>query len=109
MGWVIREGSFPWNAPNEEGAYRAYATNERRSRSRPSTEKGPAKRLTHFSDGLLVVTQRGIAPRRSRNLGSTQRISAVSALLRGIDISWYEFDACLRANLAPPPECKDAP
>ncbi|MBX2814125.1 MAG: hypothetical protein KTR25_20115 [Myxococcales bacterium] len=53
MGWVIREGSFPWNALDEEGAYRAYATDERRSRSRPSTEKGPAKRLTHFSDGLL--------------------------------------------------------
>ncbi|MBX2813241.1 MAG: hypothetical protein KTR25_15610 [Myxococcales bacterium] len=55
MGWVIREGSFPWNAPDEEGAYRAYATDERRSRSRPSTEKRPAKRLTHFSGGLLVV------------------------------------------------------
>ncbi|MBX2812965.1 MAG: hypothetical protein KTR25_14210 [Myxococcales bacterium] len=53
MGWVIREGSFPWNAPDEEGAYRAYATDERRSRSGRSTEKGPAKRLTHFSDGLL--------------------------------------------------------
>ncbi|MBX2810646.1 MAG: hypothetical protein KTR25_02505 [Myxococcales bacterium] len=55
MGWVIREVSFPWTAPDEEGAYRAYATDERRSRSRPSTEKGPAKRLTHFSDGLLVT------------------------------------------------------
>ncbi|MBX2812703.1 MAG: hypothetical protein KTR25_12880 [Myxococcales bacterium] len=54
MGWVIREVSFPWNAPDEEGAYRAYATDERRSRSRRSTEKRPAKRLTHFSDGLLV-------------------------------------------------------
>ncbi|MBX2812516.1 MAG: hypothetical protein KTR25_11930 [Myxococcales bacterium] len=53
MGWVIREVSFPWNALDEEGAYRAYATDERRSRSRPSPEKGPAKRLTHFSDGLL--------------------------------------------------------
>ncbi|MBX2814005.1 MAG: hypothetical protein KTR25_19480 [Myxococcales bacterium] len=53
MGWVIREVFFPWNALDEEGAYRAYATDERRSRSRPSTEKGPAKRLTHFSDGLL--------------------------------------------------------
>ncbi|MBX2810691.1 MAG: hypothetical protein KTR25_02730 [Myxococcales bacterium] len=53
MGWVIREVSFPCNAPDEEGAYRAYATDERRSRSRRSTEKGPAKRLTHFSDGLL--------------------------------------------------------
>ncbi|MBX2812743.1 MAG: hypothetical protein KTR25_13080 [Myxococcales bacterium] len=31
MGWVIREVSFPWNAPDEEGAYRAYATDERRS------------------------------------------------------------------------------
>ncbi|MBX2811974.1 MAG: hypothetical protein KTR25_09190, partial [Myxococcales bacterium] len=50
---VIREGSFPWTAPDEEGAYRAYATDERRSRSRRSPEKGPAKRLTHFSDGLL--------------------------------------------------------
>ncbi|MBX2813319.1 MAG: hypothetical protein KTR25_16005 [Myxococcales bacterium] len=55
MGWVIREGSFPWNAPHEEGAYRAYTTDERRSRSRRSTEKGPAKRLTHFSDGLLAA------------------------------------------------------
>ncbi|MBX2811220.1 MAG: hypothetical protein KTR25_05400 [Myxococcales bacterium] len=55
MGWVIREVSFPWNAPDEEGAYQAYATDERRSRSRPSTEKRPAKRLTHFSDGLLVM------------------------------------------------------
>ncbi|MBX2811094.1 MAG: hypothetical protein KTR25_04770 [Myxococcales bacterium] len=55
MGWVIREVSFPWNAPDEEGAYRAYATDERRSRSRPSTEKRPAKRLTHFSDGLLAL------------------------------------------------------
>ncbi|MBX2813888.1 MAG: hypothetical protein KTR25_18875, partial [Myxococcales bacterium] len=36
-----------------KGAYRAYATDERRSRSGRSTEKGPAKRLTHFSDGLL--------------------------------------------------------
>ncbi|MBX2811947.1 MAG: hypothetical protein KTR25_09055 [Myxococcales bacterium] len=53
MGWVIREGSFPCNAPDEVGAYRAYATDERRSRSGPSTEKGPAKRLTHFSDALL--------------------------------------------------------
>ncbi|MBX2814053.1 MAG: hypothetical protein KTR25_19720, partial [Myxococcales bacterium] len=50
--------SFPYNAPDEEGAYRAYATDERRSRSRPSTEKGPAKRLTHFSDGLLEVSPR---------------------------------------------------
>ncbi|MBX2813680.1 MAG: hypothetical protein KTR25_17820 [Myxococcales bacterium] len=32
---------------------RAHTTDERRSRSRRSTEKGPAKRLTHFSDGLL--------------------------------------------------------
>ncbi|MBX2812021.1 MAG: hypothetical protein KTR25_09425 [Myxococcales bacterium] len=56
MGWVIREVSFPWNALDEEGAYRAYATDERQSRSRRSTEKGPAKRLTHFSDGLLVLT-----------------------------------------------------
>ncbi|MBX2811663.1 MAG: hypothetical protein KTR25_07630 [Myxococcales bacterium] len=32
---------------------RAHTTDERRSRSRPSTEKGRAKRLTHFSDGLL--------------------------------------------------------
>ncbi|MBX2812727.1 MAG: hypothetical protein KTR25_13000 [Myxococcales bacterium] len=55
MAWVIREVSFPWNAPDEEGAYRAYATDERRSRSRRSTEKEPAKRLTHFSDGLLGV------------------------------------------------------
>ncbi|MBX2814083.1 MAG: hypothetical protein KTR25_19895 [Myxococcales bacterium] len=53
MGWVIREVSFPCNAPDEVGAYRAYATDERRSRSRRSTEKGPAKRPTHFSDGLL--------------------------------------------------------
>ncbi|MBX2811518.1 MAG: hypothetical protein KTR25_06905 [Myxococcales bacterium] len=53
MGWVIREVSFPCNAPDEEGAYRAYTTDERRSRSGRSTEKGPAKRLTHFSDGLL--------------------------------------------------------
>ncbi|MBX2811704.1 MAG: hypothetical protein KTR25_07835 [Myxococcales bacterium] len=53
MGWVIREVSFSWNALDEEGAYRAYATDERRSRSRPSTEKGPAKRLTHCSDGRL--------------------------------------------------------
>ncbi|MBX2811915.1 MAG: hypothetical protein KTR25_08895 [Myxococcales bacterium] len=53
MGWVIREVSFPCNAPDEEGAYRAYATDERRRRSGRSTEKGPAKRLTHFSDGLL--------------------------------------------------------
>ncbi|MBX2813554.1 MAG: hypothetical protein KTR25_17185 [Myxococcales bacterium] len=53
MGWVIREVSFPWNVLDEEGAYRAYATDERRSRSRRSTEKGPAKRLTHFSNGLL--------------------------------------------------------
>ncbi|MBX2811575.1 MAG: hypothetical protein KTR25_07190 [Myxococcales bacterium] len=53
MGWVIREGSFLWNALDEVGAYQAYATDERRSRSRPSTEKGPAKRLTHFADGLL--------------------------------------------------------
>ncbi|MBX2810861.1 MAG: hypothetical protein KTR25_03590 [Myxococcales bacterium] len=53
MGWVIREVSFPWNAPDEVGAYQAYATDERRSRSRRSPEKGPAKRLTHFSDGLL--------------------------------------------------------
>ncbi|MBX2812288.1 MAG: hypothetical protein KTR25_10785 [Myxococcales bacterium] len=53
MGGVIREVSFPWNALDEEGAYRAYATDERRSRSGRSTEKGPAKRLTHFSDGLL--------------------------------------------------------
>ncbi|MBX2810849.1 MAG: hypothetical protein KTR25_03530 [Myxococcales bacterium] len=53
MGWVICEVSFPWNAPDEEGAYRVYATDERRSRSGRSTEKGPAKRLTHFSDGLL--------------------------------------------------------
>ncbi|MBX2813254.1 MAG: hypothetical protein KTR25_15675 [Myxococcales bacterium] len=55
MGWVIREGSFPWKAPDEEGAYRAYATDERRSRSRRSTEQGLAKRLAHFSDGLLVL------------------------------------------------------
>ncbi|MBX2811165.1 MAG: hypothetical protein KTR25_05125 [Myxococcales bacterium] len=55
MGWVIREVSFPWNALDEEGAYRAYATDERRSRSRRCTEKGPAKRLTHFSDGLLAA------------------------------------------------------
>ncbi|MBX2812787.1 MAG: hypothetical protein KTR25_13300 [Myxococcales bacterium] len=54
MGWVIREVSFPCNAPDEVGAYRAYATDKRRSRSRRSTEKRPAKRLTHFSDGLLV-------------------------------------------------------
>ncbi|MBX2812101.1 MAG: hypothetical protein KTR25_09825 [Myxococcales bacterium] len=53
MGWVIREVSFPWTAPDEEGAYRAYATDERQSRSGRSTEKRPAKRLTHFSDGLL--------------------------------------------------------
>ncbi|MBX2810529.1 MAG: hypothetical protein KTR25_01910 [Myxococcales bacterium] len=53
MGWVIREGSFPCNAPDEEGAYRAWATDERRSRSGRSTEKRPAKRLTHFSDRLL--------------------------------------------------------
>ncbi|MBX2813594.1 MAG: hypothetical protein KTR25_17385 [Myxococcales bacterium] len=59
MGWVIREVSFPWNALDEKGAYRAYATDERRSRSRPSTEKGPAKRLTHFSDGLLDLPDRG--------------------------------------------------
>ncbi|MBX2813036.1 MAG: hypothetical protein KTR25_14575 [Myxococcales bacterium] len=55
MGWVIRVVSLPCNAPDEEGAYRAYATDERRSRSRPSPEKGPAKRLTHFSDGLLAA------------------------------------------------------
>ncbi|MBX2810732.1 MAG: hypothetical protein KTR25_02935, partial [Myxococcales bacterium] len=55
----IREVSFPGNAPDEEGAYRAYATDERRSRSRRSPEKGPAKRLTHFSDGLLG--QRAVA------------------------------------------------
>ncbi|MBX2814038.1 MAG: hypothetical protein KTR25_19645 [Myxococcales bacterium] len=55
MGWVIREVSFPWNAPDEVGAYRAYATDERRSQSGRSTEKGPAKRLTHFSDGLLGI------------------------------------------------------
>ncbi|MBX2812419.1 MAG: hypothetical protein KTR25_11440 [Myxococcales bacterium] len=42
MGWVIREVSFPWNALDEEGAYRAYATD--------------AKRLTHFSDSLLGVS-----------------------------------------------------
>ncbi|MBX2812453.1 MAG: hypothetical protein KTR25_11610 [Myxococcales bacterium] len=35
---------------------RAHTTDERRSRSRRSTEKGPAKRLTHFSDGLLGRT-----------------------------------------------------
>ncbi|MBX2813677.1 MAG: hypothetical protein KTR25_17805 [Myxococcales bacterium] len=58
MGWVIREVSFPWNAMDEEGAYRAYATDERLSRSRRSPEKGPAKRLTHFSDGLLEVSAR---------------------------------------------------
>ncbi|MBX2811218.1 MAG: hypothetical protein KTR25_05390 [Myxococcales bacterium] len=34
---------------------RAHTTDERRSRSGRSTEKRPAKRLTHFSDGLLVV------------------------------------------------------
>ncbi|MBX2811215.1 MAG: hypothetical protein KTR25_05375 [Myxococcales bacterium] len=56
MEWVIREVSFPGNAPDEEGAYRAYATDERRSRSRLPTEKRRAKRLTHFSDGLLGVT-----------------------------------------------------
>ncbi|MBX2811556.1 MAG: hypothetical protein KTR25_07095 [Myxococcales bacterium] len=71
MGWVIREVSFPWNALDEEGAYRAYATDERRSRSRRSPEKGRAKHLTHFSDGLLEVSYRQVrSPRRqsvSRN------------------------------------------
>ncbi|MBX2813651.1 MAG: hypothetical protein KTR25_17675 [Myxococcales bacterium] len=43
---MIREVSFPWNAPGEEGAYRAYATD------------GRAMRLTHFSDGLLEVSPR---------------------------------------------------
>ncbi|MBX2812525.1 MAG: hypothetical protein KTR25_11975, partial [Myxococcales bacterium] len=66
MGWVIREGSFPWNALDEEGAYRAYATDERRSRSRRSPEKGPAKRLTHFSDGLLEVSPRSRTARYTR-------------------------------------------
>ncbi|MBX2811012.1 MAG: hypothetical protein KTR25_04360 [Myxococcales bacterium] len=59
MGWVICEVSYPCNAPDEEGAYPAYATDERRSRSRPSTEKGPAKRLTYFSDGLLGTEDEG--------------------------------------------------
>ncbi|MBX2811417.1 MAG: hypothetical protein KTR25_06400 [Myxococcales bacterium] len=72
MGWVIRKVSFPWNAPDEEGAYRAYATDERRSRSGRSTEKGPAKRLTHFSDGLLG------APRGSFAFWATQtRVGSV--------------------------------
>ncbi|MBX2812121.1 MAG: prolyl oligopeptidase family serine peptidase [Myxococcales bacterium] len=43
---------------------RVYATDERRSRSRPSTEKGPAKRLTHFSDGLLENRQLVIEAQR---------------------------------------------
>ncbi|MBX2813174.1 MAG: hypothetical protein KTR25_15265 [Myxococcales bacterium] len=66
MGWVIREVSFPWKAPDEEGAYRAYATDERRSRSRRSPKKRPAKRLTHFSDGLLEVCPRSRTARYAR-------------------------------------------
>ncbi|MBX2812781.1 MAG: hypothetical protein KTR25_13270 [Myxococcales bacterium] len=58
MGWVIREVSFPCNAPDEVGAYRAYATDGRRSRSGRSTEKRRAKRLTHFADGLLAQISR---------------------------------------------------
>ncbi|MBX2811361.1 MAG: hypothetical protein KTR25_06115 [Myxococcales bacterium] len=69
MRWVIREVSFRWKAPDEEGAYRAYATDERRSRSRRSTEKRPAKRLTHFSDGLLVPSLRGCTPTNAGNGG----------------------------------------
>ncbi|MBX2814238.1 MAG: hypothetical protein KTR25_20685 [Myxococcales bacterium] len=41
---------------------RAHTTDERRSRSRRSPEKGPAKRLTHFSDGLLEVSPRSLPP-----------------------------------------------
>ncbi|MBX2813540.1 MAG: hypothetical protein KTR25_17115 [Myxococcales bacterium] len=74
MGWVIREGSFPWNALDEEGAYRAYATDERRSRSRPSTEKGPAKRLTYFSDGLLVPSLSGHRALRARRDVTAPRV-----------------------------------
>ncbi|MBX2811102.1 MAG: hypothetical protein KTR25_04810 [Myxococcales bacterium] len=77
MGWVIREVSFPWNAPDEEGAYRAYATDERRSRSGRSTEKGPAKRLTHFSDGLL-----GLAPIRVWTFSETRYFKIV---FRGLE------------------------
>ncbi|MBX2813393.1 MAG: hypothetical protein KTR25_16375, partial [Myxococcales bacterium] len=41
-------------------------TDERRSRSGRSTEKGPAKRLTHFSDGLLEVSPRSRTARYAR-------------------------------------------
>ncbi|MBX2811140.1 MAG: hypothetical protein KTR25_05000, partial [Myxococcales bacterium] len=54
------------NAPDEEGAYRAYATDERRSRSGRSTEKGPAKRPTHFSYGLLEDSPRSRTARYAR-------------------------------------------
>ncbi|MBX2811898.1 MAG: hypothetical protein KTR25_08810 [Myxococcales bacterium] len=46
MGWVIREVSFPGNAPDEEGAYRAYATDERRSEAPNSLFRWPARPLS---------------------------------------------------------------
>ncbi|MBX2812092.1 MAG: hypothetical protein KTR25_09780 [Myxococcales bacterium] len=56
MGWVIREVSFPCNAPDEEGAYRAYATDERRSRSRPERVVKPP---TSHTCGIQVRTRSG--------------------------------------------------
>ncbi|MBX2811397.1 MAG: hypothetical protein KTR25_06300 [Myxococcales bacterium] len=73
MGWVIREVSFLCNAPDEEGEYRAYATDERQSRSRPSTEKGRAKRLTHFSDGLLDSKEVDKSEHRAMNSACSPR------------------------------------